>query len=409
MSFVRIATGFVAGKVVAIFTGAEGIAIIGAFTNFINIVLTFANGAVNTGVIKYTAEWKDDDPKLKLLFSTSLKISLYCSFLVAIVLTLFARELSSWIFANSIYQGPVRVLGLTCAMYSVNSLLISILNGKGQIKSYTIVNAVGSVVGLAFTSVLVFVFKIEGALYALVLSQSISLIATVIAVRKSAWFTNEYFKGKISKPVVSKLCQFSWMAIITAITLPASQIVLRNIVISRLGIEAAGQWQGLMRISDGYLLLVTTSLSTYYLPKLSSLKSNRELRKEIIKGYSFIMPIVLLGCLLIYLLRLFIIETLYTPDFIVMEDLFLWQLVGDFFKIASWILAYLMLAKAMVKKYIITEIVSVIGYIILSYLFLSEFGLKGVTISFALNYILYFALMVYIFKGLLFKNDERAI
>src|SRR5690606_17800592 len=110
-----------------------------------------------------------------------------------------------------------------------------------------------------------------------------------------------------------------------------------------------GYWQGMMRISDGYLMLITTALSTYYLPKLSSLTTNKDLRNEIINGYKLIIPLVFSGCILIYFLRFFIIKLLYTTDFIAMENLFLWQLIGDFFKLSAWVLAYLMLAKAMTK------------------------------------------------------------
>jgi PST family polysaccharide transporter len=110
----------------------------------------------------------------------------------------------------------------------------------------------------------------------------------------------------------------------------------------------------MMRISDGYLMLVTMSLSTYYLPKLSSLLSNGELRTEIFQGYKIILPAVLVSCLPIYFLRYFIIGLLYTKDFAPMEQLFF--SVADFFKIAAWLIAFLMTAKAM-TNIIATEII----------------------------------------------------
>jgi PST family polysaccharide transporter len=56
-----------------------------------------------------------------------------------------------------------------------------------------------------------------------------------------------------------------------------------------------------------------------------------------------------------------------------LAPLFLWQLIGDFFKIAAWILSYLMLAKAMVKTFIVTEIVFNSINIILSFYFIEIF------------------------------------
>ncbi|MDB5141272.1 MAG: O-antigen translocase, WzxE [Mucilaginibacter sp.] len=403
ITFIRIASGFVAGKIVAMFTGPAGVALIGQFSNFITIILTFANGAINTGVIKYTAEYDGDEVQTKKLFSTSLKISIYCSSVFGVILLFIATYISKWLFHSLIYSNPIRILGVTIILYSLNSLLTSILNGKKQIKTYTIINTVGSLIGLLFTVILVYYFKITGALYALVLAQSIVFFVTLTLILKSDWFSWSYFNQPFNKKTAYELSRFSLMAIISALTVPISQIILRNLLINRLGVNSAGYWQGMMRVSDGYLMLITTSLSTYYLPKLSSLHSEEDLRKEIFNGYKIILPIVFAGCLLIYFLRFFIIHLLYTKEFEAMNGLFTYQLIGDFFKMAAWILSYLMLAKAMTKAFIITEIVFSISYILLGYLCIRLFQLNGITIAFAINYFIYLIVMVVIFKKLLFK------
>jgi PST family polysaccharide transporter len=151
---------------------------------------------------------------------------------------------------------------------------------------------------------------------------------------------------------------------------------------------------------------VTTALSTYYLPKLSALKENKDLKNEIIYGYKIIMPIVFIGCLSIYFLRFLIIKILYTNDFIQMENLFLYQLIGDFFKIGAWLLSYLMLAKAMMKIFILTEILFSITHLILGYICIDWFGLKGITIAFLINYIIYFIFLISYFRKLIFLKNE---
>lgn len=404
ITIIRIASGFVANKVVAIYTGPSGVALIGAFTNFISIVLTFANGAINTGVIKYTAEYENDDKKLKSLFSTSFQISLYCSAFVGVILIVFSSIFSDWIFNTSLYSNPIRVLGFTIILYALNSLLISILNGKKQIKIYTIVNTVGSIVGLLFTLILVYYFKLEGALYAMVLSQSIIFFVTLFMITQSDWFSWDYFKQNLDVDILKKLSHYSLMAIVSALTGPISQIIIRNMLISTHGMQAAGIWQGMMRISDGYLMLVMTALATYYLPKLASLHTDTELRVEILQGYKLIIPVVFFSCLIIYVWRSYIIDLLYTPDFISMSNLFFYQLLGDFFKMCSWILAYLMLAKSMTKLFVITEIGFSLLYVLLGYICVIYFGVKGITIAFAINYFLYFLIIVYVFRKLLFNK-----
>lgn len=404
ITFIRIGSGFVAGKFVAILTGPAGVALIGAFTNFISIVLSFGNGAITSGVVKYTAEYNEDEESLKKLFSTAFKISIVCSAIIGVMLLCFASAFSSLIFTSDRYANPIRVLGLTVVLYSLNSLLISILNGKGQIKTYTIVNTAGSIIGLIFTITLVYFFKINGALYALVLAQSIVFFVTAVLITRSSWFQWSFFKQPFDRVFALKLSHYSLMAIVTALTVPIAQIVLRNMIISKLGIDAAGQWQGMMRVSDGYLMLITTALGTYYLPKLSSLKVDSEIRSEIFRGYKIILPLVFLGCCTIYFLRFFIIKTLYTPAFVKMESLFLWQLVGDFFKMASWMLAYLMLAKSMTKAYVLIEITFSLSYVFLGYFLVDKFDLIGISLAFSINYLMCFLMMIVIFRNLILNR-----
>ncbi len=401
ITFIKLVSGFVIGKIIATITGTSGVAIVGSFSNFITIIIAIANGATNNGIVKYTAENQDNPEYLKSLFSTSLWITIGCSVIVSLFMVLFPSVISTFIFTTKIYGNVIRIFGISVVFYALNSLLLSILNGKNQIKYYTIANAIGSIIGLIITLILVFKYKILGALYSLVLSQAIVFFVTVVLTTKCEWFHWSYFSQSFSKRIALLLSKFSIMAIVTAVTVPVGQLVIRNLIANNLGYDAAGNWQGLLRVSDGYLMIITSSLSIYYLPKLSSLKDNYLLKKEIFDGYKIFLPLTLIGCLFIYFARYIIINLLYTSAFKEMESLFLWQLCGDFFKIAAWILSYLMLAKAMTKYYIITEIISTVIYVVLSYILINKFGIIGVTYAFAINYFVYFLIMVFIFKNIL--------
>ena len=85
-----------------------------------------------------------------------------------------------------------------------------------------------------------------------------------------------------------------------------------------------------------------------------------------------------------------------------MENLFIWQLAGDFFKITSWLLAFLMVAKAMTRWFIATEIGFSLFFVGLGFLFMRMNGVVGITQAYLVNYILYLAFMAWLFRKLLF-------
>lgn len=194
------------------------------------------------------------------------------------------------------------------------------------------------------------------------------------------------------------------MALVSAATVPISQLLIRGHLIQSFSVEQAGYWEGMNRISGLYLMFVTTSFSVYYLPKLSEIKTQDLLRKEIVKTYKIITPIILVSLAAIYILKDTVISILFTTEFYPMKDLFLWQLIGDFFKIMSWILAFLMVAKSMTKLYIITEVFFSALFVGLSFFFIDRNDVIGATQSYCLNYIIYFIIMIVIFRNLIFNK-----
>ncbi len=200
------------------------------------------------------------------------------------------------------------------------------------------------------------------------------------------------------------LSGFSLMAIVSGFVSPAMQVFIRDRIISQFSVTDAGYWQAVTKISDYYLGFITTVLAVYYMPRLSEIQSRKLLRAEILKGYKIVLPVVGILAFAIWLLKDFIIHVLFTPEFLPMKPLFTYQLLGDFFKIGSWLLAYLMIAKAMTKTYIITEIIFGISYVILSYYMMNQYGIIGATYSFCINYGLYWILMFFLMKNKISKS-----
>ncbi len=394
---IKVIVGFVINKIIAMYIGPSGLAVIGQLQNFISVITTFSNGATTQGIIKYTAEYQSIEEKQKI-FSTSIVISLVCSCIISVLLFIFSDYLSVLILKDTQYSSVFIVFGMTIFLFALNTILMSILNGQKEIKKYILVNISSSVFSLFFTSFLIMKLGLIGALYALVVNQSVIFFITLAFVIKSSWFRFKYFKQGVDRENLIKLSKYSLMAITSVLTVPISHLIVRNYIGENLSWNDAGYWQGIWYISTMYLMVVTTSLSVYYLPKLSEIQDKIELKKEIINGYKIILPIVVILASGIYLFRELVIHIAFTDEFIPMLELFKWQLVGDVVKIASWLLGMLMLAKAMTKIFIVTEILFSLSFMVLSVLFIDNFGLIGVTYAFSLNYFIYLIVMIFIFR-----------
>lgn len=293
------------------------------------------------------------------------------------------------------------IFGFTILLYALNMGLTSVINGFKEFQQYVKVNIAGSILGLIFTLSLVWIWELKGALISAVTFQSIMLFISLWMTRKMSWLKWENFKQKLNKDLTKKYLNYSIMTFVSASLLPISQMLLRGYVISEISATEAGWWEAMNRISNMYLMVITTSFSVYYLPQLSELTDKKELRNEIFRSYKVIIPCLLAGLAIVYLLRHFVIRLLFTPEFLPMENLFIWQLGGDFFKITSWLLAYLMVAKAMTKWYITTEIGFTLLFVALGFIFMRVNGVMGITQAYFINYIAYLLMMIFIFRKLL--------
>lgn len=382
-------------KILAIYVGPAGYAALGQFQNAVQMITTLASGAINTGVTKYTAEYHEDESKQHAVWRTAGTISLIGSVLVAIAVTAFNKPLAGWFLKDESLGSVFIWFAATLVLFVLNTLLLAILNGKKEIQRYVTANIAGSLFALAVTTAMAIQLGLYGALVALAIYQSLTFFVTLTLTYKASWFKLSYLLGGIDKQAAKNLAKFTAMALTSAACVPLSHILIRNHLGETLGWEAAGYWEAMWRLSAAYLMLVTTTLSVYYLPKLSELKDPAEIKKEILQGYKIILPVAAVCGLVIYLLRDFIIRVLFTAEFAQMEVLFGWQMVGDTLKIGSWVLAYLMLGKAMVKLFILSEIGFAALFYGLVYYFTGIVGLEGGAIAHALNYFFYWYFMFF--------------
>lgn len=394
-------------KVLAIYVGPSGYAALGQFQNAVQMITTFASGAINTGVTKYTAEYYQDEDKQHAVWRTAGTVALIGSLITAVFVIGFNRTLAGWFLKDASLGGVFIWFAATLVLFVFNTLLLAILNGKQEIHRYVVANIAGSLFALAVTSIMAIQLGLYGALVALAVHQSLTFFVTLLLTYKAPWFELRYLVGGIDKQAAKNLAKYTAMVLTSAVCVPLSHILIRNHLGETLGWDAAGYWEAMWRLSGAYLMLVTTTLGVYYLPKLSELQDPVDIKREIIQGYKIILPVAA-GCgVIIYLLRDFIIRVLFSAEFAEMEVLFAWQMVGDTLKIGSWILAYLMLGKAMVKLFIASEIIFAAMFYILTMLFTNSMGLEGVALAHSVNYVFYWLVMaVFITRILRVKNSD---
>lgn len=403
-TIIKIISTYVLWKIIAVYTGPAGMAVIEQFQNFIQICRSFASG-LNQGIIKYISEYKNDNAKKTRILSSAFTFYIVVSFIVTIILMMFAGPISEKIFHSHDYKNTIMILGASISLYSLNAFLLATLNGELEIKKYVSVIIVNTIIIFCITVFLVINYGIQGALIGYVLNQSIILFFTFYLVAKSKWFNySQYIQG-MDKASIFKLMNYAVISFVPILIVPISLVISRKFIASELSWQDAGYWQGIMKLSDGYLILMEMMISVYFLPKISATKTLAEFKSEIFSCYRLIIPCALIGSSLVFILKKHIVTILFSAEFLPMLVLFKYQLIGDIARIGTWLLTNVMAAKAMVRILVLSEIIFNILFVLFTYIFVHYFGLLGTSIGFAINSILHFLIMLF-FTVIFIRNGS---
>lgn len=396
---VRIAGGVLASKVIAIFIGPSGIAVVENLRNFLSAIETFSTLGFQNGIIKYVAENEKEEAKIQKILNTVF-ISIV---LTVIVLSLLLLSLSYYLNkyvldTDDDYAWVFRVLAIALPMYAGNLILVAVLNGLGKYKKVIYLNIWGNIVGVLLSAVLIWQFKVAGAFLGLIASPSLLFLYSFYLVRKRFSGMSLFKKKYFDYGILNGLLSYSLMAVVTAIASPFVNISIRNTIANDFGTNEAGYWSAITRIAVFYLLFISTLLTIYFLPNLSLSKTKKETKDVFVMYYKVIVPSFLLGAVILYLLRDIIIRLLFSEEFLPMKELFFWQLLGDFFKVCALILAYQLLAKKLTKAFIVSEILSFTIFYFLGMYWVNIYGSEGAVMAHAGTHFIYLAGLTFYFR-----------
>ncbi|WP_369523447.1 O-antigen translocase [Pseudomonas yamanorum] len=401
----RLLSGFLVMKLVAVMAGPEGVAQFGQFMSLTALLVVFAGGGVGSGVVKYSAQYKEQNTDLKVLLNSAFSFSLASSLVMCIGVLALSEYITQWLLGSLRYQSLIVVLAFVQIFVALNNLIIAIINGMMDVKRLAAVHVGGALIGILAPLILGYYFELYGVLLAFLLGQASLLAISLTLFKRSNYFNWRYFQISWNKPMMSKLAQYSLMTLTSALLAPLMQIFVRNILSERFSWEQVGYWQAVSKISDAYLLFITMAINVYYLPKLSATTQKEMLISEIRTAYFYLIPTVSILALIIYIMRDLITRILFSEDFLSGLYLYAPQLVGDVIKIASFILSFVMLAKAMTKTFLFSEIFFGLTYVLWVYVLADYYGLVGAMYAFIINYSLYFLFTAFVAHRYIAKLD----
>jgi len=172
--FVRLISGILTSKAIAIFIGVEGLALIGNLRNFVSSFQTISIFGLYNGTVKYIAKFKNNTLRLSQTLSTVFYIGFFATILVSFYCYFNAEAINNFIFPTyNNYAYVIKIFAIVLPFYALNMFSFSIMNGFSNYKMLIIVNIIGQILGLSITLILIYQNQIEGALISIAIAEAL--------------------------------------------------------------------------------------------------------------------------------------------------------------------------------------------------------------------------------------------
>lgn len=399
----KIGIGLITSKILAVFVGPSGMALVGNLRNFLTSLENISTLGFQNGIVKYTAENERNKSELQKIITTVFLSLSFIAVLLSVILFFTADYWNIRIFGNNIqYLMVFKVLAFALPCYAVSIFFVALINGLGKFKKVIWINIIGNTIGLLVSVLMILQYQTTGALLAIVIAPALLFFVTFYLVQKEIDFFQIIKLKLFDFQIIKNLSSYSLMALVSSVLGPIVFLAVRNEIIQNLGIEQAGYWETMTRISSYYLLFVSTILTVYFLPKLSKASTNEETKTIFWQYYKFILPVFVLGLIVLYSARFFVVELLFTKEFLPVTNLFFWQFLGDIFKVCALILGYQFFAKKLTLAFIITELYSLFVLYSASLYYMKMFQIEGVVLAYTFQSLSYLLILGIYFRKSLF-------
>ncbi|WP_413721621.1 lipid III flippase WzxE [Sodalis sp. RH24] len=391
-TLVKIGVGLLVVKLLAVSFGPSGVGQAGNFRQLVTVLGVLSGAGIFNGITKYVAQYQHQPQQLRAVLGTGSAMVLGFSTLLAVIFLTAAESISRGLFGHGDYAGVVRAVAFIQLGIAYANLMLAILKGFRDAAGNALAVSCGSVLGAGAFFLCYRLGGYPGALAGLALVPAVTLLPAALVVARRRWISPGDLRPSWDRQLVGQLGKFTLMALMTSFTLPLAYILMRNLLAQRYSWEEVGIWQGVSSISDAYLQFITASFTVYLLPTLSRLSDKRAVAREIGRSLLFVMPAVAVVSLVLWLLRDVAIRLLFSAEFEAMRDLFAWQLVGDVLKVGAYVFGYLVIARASLRFYLLTEISQFALLTGFSHWLIPLHGALGATQAYMATYIVYFLL-----------------
>jgi O-antigen/teichoic acid export membrane protein len=394
-SLIGMTLGMAAMKVLAVVLGPSGVGLFSLLrqTHQTAVTVSVLNGQM--AIVQGVAS-REENARPAFL-STVLWIIAGMGVGVSLALLVFAPQVSSWVLDRSDAQAiqAVRWLAPTVLLGAGQAYLIGLMNGYRAVGSVALVQLSGFAT-LALLALPAARLAKSGQILAfswlLAASAAVAALVAMVFSFKHGHLTALWKTSRLrfTRASAQAFLPMAGTFLLTGFVGTAVPLCVRALAGRGFGLHGAGILDVAWTLSMAYIGLLLSSFSTYYLPVLSGMSDPAARARMILQVLRLALLLMVPLVTAMIVLKPLIARLLYSSDFLPALPIIRWMLIGDFFKVASWVFSFTMIAGTDMRTFLWTEVVCGAATLAGAMVVLLHFQwLPGIGVNYMLLYIGY--------------------
>jgi antigen flippase len=409
---VTMLIGVVRTKFAAVLLGPSGVGLVGTYFAIQQFAIVLAGLGINQSGVRDISGARGSGDSVRIAETVAIlrRLSLWLGLAGALIIALLAFPLSRLTFGDDAHALGIMALAVSVSIGLISAAQRAILQGFRRIGDMAKAGIWGTIIGSVVTVAWYLALGVDGIIPA-ILSMSVVTLFFTWYYARAVEVPNVVidFRNILrhSKSLLSLGLAFMWNGLLIA----AMAYVVRMVVLREFDLAAVGIYSAAFGISGMIVNFVLNAMGADYFPRLSEISKDHPRMVQLVNEQAEIGILMALPAITgLIVFAPWLVQVLYTADFIQAGSLIQWFALGCFCRLFQWPLGFVILAKKRGGLFALIQTVASLIHLGLILFLISRAGLEGVSIAFAANYLLVYWVVYFIARSLIsFRWSPEAL
>jgi PST family polysaccharide transporter len=392
-SIATIVAAILRAKILAAWLGPEGTGVIAQLAAFTAVLIPLATLGAGNGVVTLIADARarGDQERIRRITSTVKTLAWTAGIGLAVVAAALSPWISDAVYRDRSFVWAILIGAATIPLSAVASLQITMLQGHGAVRSMAILNGLVAAITIGTIVPLAWFFGVRGAVAQLVVLATMQvllgrrLLAPLQPPAPAVPAATP--EPRVDRSLLRPIARYGGSALLVGLSSTLTLLVLRSIIVDKLGLAQNGIYQVCVGVSGLTMPLILNSITATVWPEIAAQPTDAGAGAPMRSGIRlcFLLTTGVAAALMVG--APIWVPLFYSPKFRPALELLPFQFLGDYFRAAAWMFGIWLVPRNRLRPWVLFDVVY--GLVILgAFLFLVDrVGVRAIVIAYVLAHV----------------------